>query len=75
MSKWRNISDRDLVRAAEKLGFVFRRQKGSHAVYKRDRDGRRIVIPMHGGRSLAVGTLRAILKDMDITPEDLAGLL
>ena len=70
MTSSRNVSCRELVRVAGKLGFVFRRQKGSHAVYKRERDGKRAVIPIHGGRSVAIGTLRAILKDMDITPED-----
>ncbi|MGH9792603.1 MAG: type II toxin-antitoxin system HicA family toxin, partial [Candidatus Acidiferrales bacterium] len=32
---------------AEKLGFEFRRQRGSHAIYVRRRDNARVVIPMH----------------------------
>ena len=70
MSSLRQATARDLVRVAVKLGFSFKRQKGSHAIYKRDTDQKRAVIPMHGSRSIKPGTLRSILKDMDITPEE-----
>jgi len=40
---------KDLVRLAERLGFVFRRQRGSHAIYVRQSDQARVVIPMHRG--------------------------
>ena len=40
----------EVVRVAERLGFVFDRQRGSHAVYRRPTDGARVVIPMHAGR-------------------------
>lgn len=70
MSSLRQVTARDLVRVAVKLGFAFRRQKGSHAIYKRDADQKRVVIPMHGSRSIKPGTLRSILKDMEISPED-----
>jgi predicted RNA binding protein YcfA (HicA-like mRNA interferase family) len=38
-------SAKELVRVAEKLGFVFRRQSGSHAIYVRASDKARVVIP------------------------------
>jgi predicted RNA binding protein YcfA (HicA-like mRNA interferase family) len=59
----------DLVRIATKLGFVWDRQKGSHAVYLRQKDGRRVVIPMHKG-DLKTGTLRGIVADMGISVEE-----
>ena len=37
---------KDLVRVALKLGFVFRRQSGSHAIYVRAGDQARVVIPI-----------------------------
>jgi predicted RNA binding protein YcfA (HicA-like mRNA interferase family) len=40
---------KDLVRVAERLGFVFRRQSGSHAIYFRPGDQARVVIPIHKG--------------------------
>lgn len=40
-------SAKDVVRVAEKLEFVFRRQSGSHAIYVRASDQARVVIPTH----------------------------
>ena len=52
MSKLRAVAARDVVRVAERLGFAFDRQRGSHAVYLRAQDRRRLVIPVHKGRDL-----------------------
>ena len=69
------VEAKDLVRVARKLGFVFDRQKGSHAVYLRETDQARIVIPMHSGRTIRPGTLMGILEDMGITLDRLRELL
>jgi predicted RNA binding protein YcfA (HicA-like mRNA interferase family) len=65
----------DVVRAAERLGFVFDRQKGSHAVYRRPADGARVVIPMHSGRDLKPKTLAGILDDLGISPGEFRKLI
>ena len=75
MSKLPVIRSRDLVRAAQRIGFVFDRQSGSHALYLRDSDRRRIVVPIHSGHDLKPGTLRAIIVDMGITVEEFVDLL
>ena len=59
-----------VVRVAESIGFVLDRQRGSHAVYYRGSDKRRVVIPMHGAKDLKPGTLRAIIHDMGLTVEE-----
>ena len=64
---------KDLVRVAERLGFVFRCQRGSHAIYVRESDGARIVIPMHKGE-LKRKTLRAIIQDLKITVEEFGNM-
>jgi len=64
---------KDLVRVAERLGFVFRRQRGSHAIYVRDSDRARVVIPMHKGE-LKRKTLRAIIQDLKITVEEFGNM-
>jgi predicted RNA binding protein YcfA (HicA-like mRNA interferase family) len=69
------ITAKDLARVAQKLGFVFRRQRGSHAVYVRDSDKARIVIPMHSGATIKWKTLQGILQDMKLTAEEFANLL
>lgn len=65
---------KDLVPVAEGLGFVFRRQRGSHAIYVRQSDQARVVIPMHKGE-LKRKTLRAIIQDLKIGVEEFAKLL
>jgi predicted RNA binding protein YcfA (HicA-like mRNA interferase family) len=60
---------------ARKLGFRLDRQKGSHAVYRREADGVRIVIPMHPGRAIRPGTLMGILDDLELTVERFRELL
>jgi predicted RNA binding protein YcfA (HicA-like mRNA interferase family) len=51
------------------LGFIEHRQRGtSHLVLKHP-DGRRTVVPIHPGYDIPKGTLRAILRDVDISPD------
>ncbi len=58
------------MRVAILIGFEFDRQRGSHAIYYRSSDKRRVVIPMHGTKDLKPGTLRAIISDMGLTIEE-----
>jgi len=66
---------KQVARVAEKLGFEFRRQSGSHAIYVRKRDGARVVIPMHAGAALKRKTLRGIIQDLKITVEQFHEML
>ena len=70
MAKLPSIRAREVVRVAESIGFAFDRQRGSHAVYYRASDGRRVVIPMHGGKDLKPGTLRAVINDMGLSVDE-----
>lgn len=69
------VQSKDLVRVAQKLGFAMDRQRGSHAVYYRDRDRARVVIPIHGGRDVPPGTLRDIIEDLGVTVDEFRALL
>jgi predicted RNA binding protein YcfA (HicA-like mRNA interferase family) len=57
------------------IGFVFDRQRGSHAVYYRAADKRRVVIPIHGSKDLKLGTLRGIINDMGLTIDEFTAKL
>ncbi len=46
------LTAKEVIPVAEKLGFVFRRQAGSHAVYVRAQDHALAVIPVHPGKTL-----------------------
>lgn len=72
MPKLPSIRAREVARVAESVGFTFDRQRGSHAVYYRAFDRRRVVIPMHGAKDLKPGTLRGIIHDMGLTVEEFA---
>jgi predicted RNA binding protein YcfA (HicA-like mRNA interferase family) len=67
------VTAKELVRVAERLGFEFRRQRGSHAIFVRANDQARVVIPMHAG-NLKHKTLRAIVRDLKISLEEFAEL-
>ncbi|MBM4338637.1 MAG: addiction module toxin, HicA family [Deltaproteobacteria bacterium] len=65
----------ELIRALEKLGFsCTRKSKGSHFRYKH-LDGRITTIPVHKGKDISKGLLRKILRDVDISIEELKKLL
>jgi predicted RNA binding protein YcfA (HicA-like mRNA interferase family) len=60
------ISGRECVKALEKLGFVQVRHRGSHVVMRCGDRG--CSVPMH--RTIKVGTLRGVLKQADVDPDD-----
>lgn len=70
MPSLRRVSGQEAVRALKRLGFVEVRQRGSHVVLKKQtREGEvGCVVPLH--RELAIGTLRSILKQAKLTPEE-----
>lgn len=70
MPKLRRVSGREAIRALERLGFVQVRQRGSHVVLKKQTPEGEIgcVVPLH--RELAIGTLRSILRQARVTPDE-----
>jgi len=66
--KLRPAKPQDVCRVLGKLGFTLIRQSGSHAVYRHP-DVKWTTVPIHKGKDVAVGTLRKILKDANITIE------
>jgi len=70
MPKLRRVSGKEAIRALERLGFERVRQRGSHVVLKKQTSEGAVgcVVPLH--RELAVGTLRGILRQARITPEE-----
>ena len=65
---------RELDKALRKLGFGPVRQKGSHVFYRHS-DGRTTTAPNHPGRDISRPLLRVILREAEISPEELAELL
>ncbi len=73
MPKLTPIRGRELIALLVKLGFFNVRQKGSH-VRMEHPDGRRTTIPVHAGERVGKGLLRKILRDINLSPEELSRL-
>ena len=63
-----------VIRVLERIGFVLVRQSGSHRIYK-NKEGKRVTVPFHSGRTLHPKVLRNILDDAGLEVETLKGLL
>jgi predicted RNA binding protein YcfA (HicA-like mRNA interferase family) len=68
------VEAKDVVRALERAGFVFQRQKGSHATYRHPGVGRTTVVPLHSG-DVKRPLLKLILRQAGLTEEEFIGLL
>ena len=73
MPKLPSVSGKNAMKVLSKVGFEFRRQVGSHIILKRGKDGRRVATPNHD--ELPKGTLRAIIRQSDLTVEEFIKLL
>ncbi|MBI3836317.1 MAG: type II toxin-antitoxin system HicA family toxin [Planctomycetia bacterium] len=59
-----------MVRFLEREGFQLIRVRGSHHYLARG--SQRTSVPVPANRTLKTGTLRNILRSIDLTPEDFA---
>lgn len=64
-------SSREIVGVLERLGFLFVSQRGSHAKYRKPKDGEvlTVIVPM-GKKEIPVGTFRSILKQSELNKSD-----
>lgn len=74
MTRLPRVKGREIVRALEKAGFSIYRTRGSH-VFLKHSDGRATAVPVHSGETLGPGLLRAILRDVELSVDDLVDLL
>ena len=65
-----SFNSRQVISLLKRRGFVLDRQSGSHAVFIHP-DGRRTTVPIHGKRDLGKGILHQIMKDADLTLDDM----
>ena len=69
------LKPEELIKALEKKGFFCaRKSRGSHFRYKHS-DGRKTTVPVHKGKDISRGLSRKILRDVDISVEELKRLL
>jgi predicted RNA binding protein YcfA (HicA-like mRNA interferase family) len=64
----------ELISALQKIGFYVVRKQGSHVRMKHE-DNRVVSIPVHARKPLGKGLLLKILRDADLTKDELINLL
>ena len=74
MSRLPRLTGSEVVRALQKADFEVVRQRGSH-VYMRHADGRATVVPVHKGEDLGRGILSKILRDVELSRQELRKLI
>jgi predicted RNA binding protein YcfA (HicA-like mRNA interferase family) len=63
-----------IIKILIKKNFEIKRRKGSH-IQLEDNEGRRVTVPIHPGRKIGRGLLRKIMRDAEISREELIKLL
>ncbi|MGH9783528.1 MAG: type II toxin-antitoxin system HicA family toxin [Terriglobia bacterium] len=71
MSRLPGVTGKQLIAVLNRMGFQEIRIRGSHH-YLRHSDGRATVVPVHAGETIGRGLLSKILRDAEISREDLS---
>jgi predicted RNA binding protein YcfA (HicA-like mRNA interferase family) len=74
MTRLPRITGQQVIAALGKAGFEVVRVKGSHH-FLCHADGRRTVVPVHRGETIGPGLMSKILRDCEMTREELLELL
>jgi len=70
MSRLPSVTGKQVIAALNRKGFQEIRVRGSHH-YLRHPDGRATVVAVHAGETIGRGLLSKILRDAEISREDL----
>jgi len=65
------VSGKRMAKLAEDKGWVLARINGSHHVYTKPGRIERVVIPIHGNKSLKIGLQRALMKIIPVSEDEL----
>jgi predicted RNA binding protein YcfA (HicA-like mRNA interferase family) len=68
MKKLPRVTAREVESALRRAGFQFSHSRGSHRPYIKE--NKRVIIPFHDNRIIPLGTLRNILRQAGLSPED-----
>lgn len=74
MTSFPSVTGKDLLLALKKAGFSLVRVKGSHH-FVQHTDGRATVVPVHAGETIGPGLISKILRDCELSREQLQKLL
>jgi len=70
------LTSKKVIKALKKAGFIEDRQKGSHLILINPIAGKRVVVPIHAGKTIKKPLLQSIIEDdAGLTIEDFLKLL
>ena len=70
MTQYPPLTGRQVIAALQRLGFEVVRTRGSHHFVKHP-DRRSTVVPVHAGETIGRGLMAKILRDVELTREEL----
>lgn len=70
MTSYSALTGKQVIAALQRLGFEVVRTRGSHH-FVRHPDGRVTVVPVHSGETIGRGLMTKILRDVELTREEL----
>jgi predicted RNA binding protein YcfA (HicA-like mRNA interferase family) len=73
VAKLPRITGKEMVSFLRRQGFQLVRVRGSHHFFERGTT--HTTVPVHGSRNLKIGTLRSILRDIEISAAEFEKLL
>lgn len=58
----KRLSAKGIEKYLIKAGFLLVSQKGSHRKWRNEQTGKQVIVPLHQGKDLPIGTLMNIVK-------------
>jgi len=68
------LRSKDVIKVLKKLGYIEKRQTGSHKIFLNPLKKKIITVPIHN-KDLKVGLIRAIIRELEITKNEFLKLL
>jgi predicted RNA binding protein YcfA (HicA-like mRNA interferase family) len=69
VAKQKRLSAREVVRILAAHSFELVSQKGSHQKWKNYVTGKQVIVALHKGKELPLGTLKAIIEGSGLEPD------
>ncbi len=67
----KSVSGKTLCKIVERKGWILKKVTGSHHIYEKLSENKIISIPVHRNQDLKLGTLKSIIKIVELSEDDL----
>jgi predicted RNA binding protein YcfA (HicA-like mRNA interferase family) len=67
----KSVTGKRMAKLAEQKGWILARINGSHHIYTQEGRIERVVIPIHGNKSLKIGLQKSLMKTIPVSEHEL----